>query len=50
VAGKGRISIILSYRSSRTIIFRFTSTDGQRSQVSIKVRVQKKKHHKRARH
>jgi hypothetical protein len=49
VRRKGRISIILAYRSSRTIIFRFINTDGQRSQVSIKIRVQKKKHHKRQR-
>jgi hypothetical protein len=43
---KGRLRVILAYPSSRTIIFRFTNSDGKRSQVSIKVRVEKKKHKK----
>jgi hypothetical protein len=43
VGSKGRLSIILSYPSSRTIIFRFTNSDGKRSQVSIRVKVEKKK-------
>jgi hypothetical protein len=40
---KGRLSVILSYPSSRTIIFRFTNSDGKRSQVSIRVKVESKK-------
>ena len=43
VGSKGRLSIILSYPSSRTIIFRFTNSDGKRSQVSIRVKVESKK-------
>jgi hypothetical protein len=43
VGRKGRLSIILSYPSSRTITFRFTNSDGKRSQVSIRVKVEKKK-------
>ena len=43
VGGKGRLSIILSYPSSRTITFRFTNSDGKRSQVSIKIKVESKK-------
>jgi hypothetical protein len=42
VASKGNFTIILAYRSSRTLIFRFTNSDGKRSQVSIKIRVQHK--------
>jgi hypothetical protein len=42
VRAKGNLTIILSYRSSRTIRFRFTSNDGQRSQVSIRVKVERK--------
>jgi hypothetical protein len=43
VGSKGRLSIILSYPSTRTIIFRFTNSDGKRSQVSIRVKVESKK-------
>ena len=43
VGDKGRLSIILSYPSSRTITFRFTNSDGKRSQVSIKIKVESKK-------
>ena len=38
----GKISVILAYTKSRTLIFRFTNSDGQRSQVRIKVTVAKK--------
>ena len=48
VGDKGRLSIILSYPSSRTIIFRFTNSDGKRSQVSIKIKVESKKKSARA--
>jgi hypothetical protein len=43
VRDSGKLTVILSYKSSRTITFRFTNTDGQRSTVSIKVKVEKKK-------
>ncbi len=43
VADKGNFSIILAYSSSRTLIFRFTNTDNKRSQVSIKIKVEKAK-------
>ena len=43
VRDKGRLTVILSYKSSRSISFRFTNTDGQRSTVTIKVKVEKKK-------
>ena len=43
VSGKGRLRIILAYGTSRTITFRFTNSDGKRAQVSIKVKVEKKK-------
>jgi hypothetical protein len=43
VGASGRLRIILSYKSSRTIIFRHTNANGQRSQVSIKVKVERKK-------
>ncbi len=43
VGSKGRLSLILSYPSSRTITFRFTNSDGKRSQVSIKIKVESKK-------
>jgi hypothetical protein len=43
VRDKGRLTVILSYKSSRTISFRFTNSDGQRSTVSIKIKVEKKK-------
>jgi hypothetical protein len=43
VRDRGKLTIILAYKSSRTITFRFTNSDGKRSQVSIKVKVEKKK-------
>jgi hypothetical protein len=43
VRADGKLTIILSYKTSRTLIFRFTNSDGKRSQVSIKVKVEKKK-------
>jgi hypothetical protein len=43
VRDKGRLTVILSYKSSRTISFRFTNSDGQRSTVTIKIKVEKKK-------
>jgi hypothetical protein len=43
VAAKGAFQIILAYPSSRTLTFRFTNSDGQRSQVKIKIKVEKKK-------
>jgi hypothetical protein len=42
VRDKGRLTVILSYKSSRTISFRFTNSDGQRSTVTIKVKIEKK--------
>jgi hypothetical protein len=36
------LTIILAYTSSRTLTFRFTNTDGARSQVKIKIKVAKK--------
>jgi hypothetical protein len=44
VANKGRFKISLKYpKGSRSLIFRFTSAEGQRSQVTIKIKVEKKK-------
>jgi hypothetical protein len=44
IATKGRFKISLKYpKGSRTLIFRFTNADKQRSQVSIKIKVEKKK-------
>jgi hypothetical protein len=44
IGSKGRFKISLKYpRGSRTLIFRFRNADGQRSQVSIKIKVEKKK-------
>jgi hypothetical protein len=42
IRDKGRLSVVLSYRSSRVIIFRFTNSNGQRSQVRIRIRVAKR--------
>jgi hypothetical protein len=42
IRDKGRLSVILAYRSSRLITFRFTNSDGQRSQVRIRIRVAKR--------
>jgi hypothetical protein len=39
VREKGRITIILAYKSSRTLIFRFVNTNGKVSQVKIKIKV-----------
>jgi hypothetical protein len=47
VRDSGKLTVILSYKSSRTISFRFTSSDGKRSTVSIKVKVEKKKSSRR---
>ncbi|MDA0163076.1 hypothetical protein OM076_22575 [Solirubrobacter ginsenosidimutans] len=47
VRDAGKLTIILAYKSSRTITFRFTNSDGKRSSVSIKVKVEKKKSSKR---
>jgi hypothetical protein len=44
IGSKGRFTISLKYpRGSRTLIFRFRNADGQRSQVCIKIKVEKKK-------
>jgi hypothetical protein len=43
VRDSGKLTVILAYKSSRTITFRFTNSDGKRSSVSIKVKVEKKK-------
>jgi hypothetical protein len=42
IRNKGALTVILAYRSSRVITFRFTNSDGQRSQVRIRVRVAKR--------
>ena len=42
VAAKGAFQIILAYPSSRTLTFRFTNSNGQRSQVKIKVKIAKR--------
>jgi hypothetical protein len=42
VRAGGMLTIILAYTSSRTLTFRFTNTDGARSQVKIKIKVAKK--------
>lgn len=39
VRTKGKITMILAYKSSRTLIFKFTNTNGKVSQVKIKIRV-----------
>ena len=43
VRSDGKLTIILSYKTSRTVTFRFTNSDGKRSTVSIKIKVEKKK-------
>jgi len=48
VRDKGRLTVILSYKSSRTITFRFTNSGGQRSTVNIKIKVEKKKKKKKS--
>ncbi|HEY6890344.1 MAG TPA: hypothetical protein VI300_21245, partial [Solirubrobacter sp.] len=47
VRDSGKLTVILAYKTSRTITFRFTNSDGKRSSVSIKVKVEKKKTSKR---
>jgi len=47
VHAKGAFTIIVAYRSSRLLTFRFTNSAGQRSQVRIRIIVQKKKKSKR---
>jgi hypothetical protein len=42
VREKGRLTVILAYKTSRIITFRFTNTDNKRSSVSIRVQVAKK--------
>jgi hypothetical protein len=42
VRDKGAITLILSYKSSRTLVFRYTNPDGRRSQVKLKIKVVKK--------
>jgi hypothetical protein len=42
IRNKGRLTVILAYKSSRLITFRFTNSDGQRSQVRIRIRVAKR--------
>jgi hypothetical protein len=43
VRDKGGITLILSYKSSRTLTFRYTNPDGKRSQVKIKIKVERPK-------
>jgi hypothetical protein len=48
IADKGRFKVSLKYPvGSRTLIFRFRNANGQRSQVSIKIKTEKKKKSKR---
>ena len=42
IGSKGRLRLIVAYRSSRLITFRFINSDGQRAQVRIRVRVAKR--------
>lgn len=42
VRARGAITMILSYKSSRTLVFRYTNPDGRRSQVKLKIKVVKK--------
>jgi hypothetical protein len=39
VRRRGRLTIILAYRSSRAIIFRYRATDGRTARVRIRIRV-----------
>lgn len=43
IRDKGGVNLKLKFVSSRTVIFRYTNADGQKSEVKIKVRVTKKK-------
>jgi hypothetical protein len=40
---QGRLTVILAYKTSRLLTFRFTNSDGQRSQVRIRVKVARKR-------
>jgi hypothetical protein len=42
VRNEGAITLILAYKSSRTLVFRYTNPDGRRSQVKLKIKVVKK--------
>jgi hypothetical protein len=42
VRDNGAITLILAYKSSRTLVFRYTNPDGRRSQVKLKIKVVKK--------
>jgi len=42
VRSNGAITLILAYKSSRTLVFRYTNPDGRRSQVKLKIKVVKK--------
>jgi hypothetical protein len=39
VRGKGAITLVLAYKSSRTLVFRYTNADGRRSQVKLRIKV-----------
>jgi len=41
VRTNGAITMILAYKSSRTLVFRYTNPDGRRSQVKLKIKVVK---------
>ena len=43
IRNKGAVNLKLAFVSSRTVTFRYTNADGQRSEVEIKVRITKKK-------
>jgi hypothetical protein len=43
VGGSGKITLVLGYPSSRTIVFRYTAGDGKTSEVRIKVRIAQRK-------
>jgi hypothetical protein len=43
VASKGAFKIILAYTKSRSLIFRFTNSEGKVAKVTIKIKVEKKK-------
>jgi hypothetical protein len=42
IRSKGAVDLKLAFTSSRTVIFRFTSSSGRRSQVKIKLKIVKK--------
>jgi hypothetical protein len=41
VRANGAITIILAYKSSRTLVFRYTNPDGRRSQVKLEIQIAK---------